>query len=70
MAADGGDMERVESGKRNLRGCRFGKLVCMEPTHRRSANGCVLWSCRCDCGQTCLAATSQLMRGYKKAAAA
>lgn len=35
---------------RNLTGLRFGRLVAVEATQERS-HGCVVWSCRCDCGK-------------------
>lgn len=34
---------------RDITGCRSGKLVALEPTGKRY-NGCVVWRCRCDCG--------------------
>ncbi len=51
--------------RNDLTGKRFGKLVCMEPA-REKHNGKTLWRCRCDCGNECLAAGTQLTAGYKK----
>ncbi len=51
---------------KDLRGLRFGRLVCLEPTERRGASGGVVWRCQCDCGNTCLADSGQLRKGYKK----
>lgn len=34
----------------NLLGQRFGRLVVIEPSKERSANGGMRWVCKCDCG--------------------
>ncbi len=49
----------------NLAGKRFGKLVCLEPIHEK-VKGRTLWRCRCDCGNECVAVSTQLTHGYKK----
>lgn len=37
---------------KDITGQRFGHLVAIEPIDRRvPSNGCVLWLCKCDCGQ-------------------
>jgi len=56
----------VRPGQKDLTGRRFGKLVCLEPTDRRGPGGGTVWRCRCDCGQECLAVSTQLTQGYKK----
>lgn len=61
-----GCANRVKPGMKDLYGMRFGHLICLRPTEERSKNGSILWLCRCDCGNTCLAAVSQLHSGYKK----
>lgn len=33
----------------DLRGARFGRLVCVEPTDKRDC-GSIIWLCVCDCG--------------------
>lgn len=36
---------------RDLTGERFGRLVALEPTDKRTKwNGCIVWKCKCDCG--------------------
>ena len=50
----------------DLTGRRFGKLVCLAPTQERGPDGGVVWRCRCDCGNECLAISTQLTKGYKK----
>lgn len=35
---------------RNLKGMRIGMLTALEMTERRTAQGSVIWKCRCDCG--------------------
>lgn len=57
---------KVKAGQADLTGVRFGKLVCLEPTEDRGPCGGVIWRCRCDCGQECLAVSTQLTQGYKK----
>lgn len=56
----------VKPGQKDLTGVRFGKLVCLEPTEQRGKSGGTIWKCQCDCGNTCLAVSTQLTHGYKK----
>ncbi len=56
----------VKPGQRDLTGMRFGKLVCLAPTDDRDFNGGTVWRCRCDCGEECLAVSTQLIHGYRK----
>lgn len=56
----------VKPGQKDLTGLRFGKLVCIEPTGQRGSGGGTVWRCRCDCGNECLAVSTQLTHGYKK----
>lgn len=56
----------VKPGTKDLTGQRFGDLVCIRPTEARGGGGGVVWECRCDCGNTCLAVSTQLTQGYKK----
>lgn len=57
---------RIKPGMKDLTGQRFGKLVCLEPTEKRGNSGGTVWRCRCDCGNICLAVSTQLTKGYKK----
>jgi len=57
---------KLKPGMKDLTGQRFGKLVCLEPTEERGKSGGVIWRCQCDCGNTCLAVSTQLTSGYKK----
>ncbi|MDT2909320.1 hypothetical protein [Lactococcus lactis] len=34
----------------DLTGQRFGKLIAIEKTNKRSSGGGIIWRCRCDCG--------------------
>lgn len=63
---DCGCLTVTKPGTRNLTGLRFGKLVCLEPTAERGPEGGVIWKCQCDCGNTCMAVSTQLTKGYKK----
>ena len=44
---------------------RFGRLVVIEPTERRSSE-CVVWSCECDCGNKTEVISSSLLNGHTK----
>lgn len=63
---DCGCLSRTKPGVKDLTGKRFGKLVCLLPTDLRGTSGSVIWNCKCDCGNTCLAVSTQLTKGYKK----
>jgi len=41
----------------------FGRLTAIRPTDKRK-RGCVVWECKCECGNTALVSTSKL---YSKA---
>ena len=47
----------------NLVGKRFGSLVILNKCDHKSNSGKVLWLCKCDCGGTIEAETSNLTRG-------
>ena len=49
--------------KARLEGKRFGKLTVLSETDKRNNQGCVLWECFCDCGNTSFVATSWLNSG-------
>lgn len=63
---DCGCSTKVKPGQKDLTGRRFGRLVCVEPTEERGPSGGVVWRCHCDCGNDCLAVSTQLTSGYKK----
>ena len=45
---------------------RFGKLVALEPTDKRSSSGNIIWKCQCDCGNTIYTSVDSLTRGKTK----
>lgn len=50
---------------KDITGLRSGRLVALKPTDWRYANnGCVLWQCRCDCGNICLVNGNLLYYGH------
>jgi hypothetical protein len=51
-------------GKINISELRFGRLIALEPTEKRSA-GKTVWRCKCDCGNECLAAVDHLRDGRR-----
>ena len=63
---DCGCVTKVRPGMIDLTGERFGKLVCLHLADEKDARGNTQWVCKCDCGNTCLAAVPQLKSGYKK----
>ena len=46
----------------DVRGQRFGRLVAVEPTERRSGSS-VVWKCVCDCGRETFASVANLKKG-------
>lgn len=48
--------------KKDLTNQRFGKLVVIEDSGRRGANGGVIWKCQCDCGNIAYVAGNSLTR--------
>lgn len=46
----------------DLKGQKFNQLLVVEKTKERK-NGCVVWKCRCDCGNICFKRSSDLIRG-------
>ena len=51
--------------KNDFTGCRFGKLIVIEPTAERS-HGAIVWRCRCDCGNEVLVESRRLSSGVVK----
>lgn len=50
---------------KNLAGQRFGRLLVLEQTPNRK-NGCVVWKCKCDCGNEVFASSGYLVSGRKR----
>uniref|UniRef100_A0A7C9NUW7 Uncharacterized protein n=1 Tax=Muribaculaceae bacterium Z82 TaxID=2304548 RepID=A0A7C9NUW7_9BACT len=49
----------------DLAGQRFGRLVALEPTEKRS-DGSVVWRCQCDCGKVVEVNAHRLRKGNTK----
>jgi hypothetical protein len=49
----------------DLTGQRFGRLTALEPTNQRLGNS-TIWRCRCDCGNICYVASTNLRKGNTK----
>src|SRR5215467_599647 len=47
----------------DITGRRFGRLIAINPTIKRSLEGHVVWFCRCDCGKHCFVSGHELRRG-------
>lgn len=56
-------MEARKAKARDLTGLRVGRLTVIEPTEARSANGGVIWRCKCDCGNDSFQTASVLRLG-------
>lgn len=50
------------SGRKDLTGQRFGKLVVLSPTDRRMDSGSIVWKCKCDCGNDAEVSARRLIR--------
>ena len=50
-------MEKIK----DLTNQRFGKLIALYPTDKRSGSS-VVWHCKCDCGNECDVASSKLIK--------
>lgn len=53
---------RGEDMKRELTGKRYGKLTVLNKTDKRK-NGCIIWHCRCDCGNEIELSSRKLKNG-------
>ena len=47
----------------NLPGKKFGLLEVKEATEQRASDGCIMWLCKCDCGNTNIVSTNDLNTG-------
>jgi len=52
--------------KLHLTGKRFGRLIAIKETERRTKAGFILWECVCDCGKKIHVASSMLKNGNTK----
>lgn len=50
---------------KNLKGHRFGKLTVLESTKQRQGT-CIVWKCKCDCGNIHYVGTNHLTQGKTK----
>jgi len=48
---------------KNVTGQRFGRIVALHPTYKRSSNGSIIWNCKCDCGNLVAIALDSLVSG-------
>lgn len=44
----------------DIEGMRFGRLIAIKPTDKRSGNGGIIWECKCDCGNKAYVSASTL----------
>lgn len=52
--------------RKNLVGQKFNQLLVLEDSGLRSADGCIKWKCKCDCGNTTNVVTTRLINGTTK----
>lgn len=50
---------------KDITGQQFGRLTAMMKTDERQ-RGSIVWLCKCECGNTCLVPSSNLIRGSKQ----
>jgi hypothetical protein len=58
--------ETIPANSTDLCGSRFGWLVVLERTEKRSQSGDTVWKCQCDCGAIAEVSRSKLTAGYTK----
>ena len=49
--------------KKDLANQKFGKLTVIRPTNKQRKDGCVIWQCKCDCGNYTEVASTELIQG-------
>lgn len=49
--------------RKDIANKRFGKLIALYPTKKRSENQSVVWKCQCDCGNKCEYSVDMLEKG-------
>ena len=52
--------------KLDITGRRYGKLIAIQPTDRKNAQGSIIWKCRCDCGNEAEVSVLELNNGNCK----
>ena len=52
--------------KNDLTGQRFSRLTVLYPTDKRASDRCIIWHCKCECGNECEVSTKSLKQGRKK----
>lgn len=52
--------------KKDLTNQRFGRLIAIKPTVKRTKDRCVIWYCKCDCGKTIEVSSKSLIQGNTK----
>lgn len=56
---------KKEKYKRNIEGQRFGNLVALACTGKKTDRGYYIWRCRCDCGNEIEVSTNSLKQGIR-----
>lgn len=54
----------MKYNKKNLIDQKFGKLLVLEETNKRTDNGSIVWKCRCECGNIIEVSSKKLVNGY------
>ena len=52
-----------ENFTKNIQNQKFNKLLALEPTNQKGADGSIIWKCQCDCGNIHYASTNSLTTG-------
>ena len=56
-------IENNKKKAKDLTNQRFGKLLALEPTENRDCGRCVIWKCKCDCGNIHYVSSKSLLSG-------
>lgn len=52
--------------KLDLTGQKYNKLTVVRETDKRDSSGCIIWECRCECGNITYASSSALRSNHKQ----
>ena len=55
--------EQIKKHFKDITNQRFGRLVVLEKTDKRTSNRSIIWKCLCDCGNICEISQDSLNRG-------
>ena len=57
--------KKHEAKFEDLTGQRFGRLIALRPTGKKTSKRCIIWECQCDCGNVTEVPCDSLKKGEK-----